>query len=130
MRDDRVTSLGNFNEYRVVCVQFERACPHNGPSVKGIAISQEKFVVNVLKLIRNGVAGALITAMPITSTVAAVRPNAAVPTAGSVGISAQGESAASVPWLPIGIIVATLTLGIYIAATKSKGHATGALSRG
>lgn len=86
--------------------------------------------MNALKLIRNGVAGALIAAMPITSTVAAVRPNAAVPTAGSVGIAAQGESAASVPWLPIGIIIATLTLGIYIASTKGKGEASGALSRG
>ena len=93
-------------------------------------ISQEKFDVNVMKLIRNGVAGALIAAMPITSTVAAVRPNAAVPTAGSAGISAQGESAASIPWLPIGIIIATLTLGSYIASTKGNGKASGALSRG
>ena len=86
--------------------------------------------MNALKLIRNGVAGALNAAMPITSTVAAVRPNAAVPTAGSVGIAAQGERAGSIPWLPIGIIIATLTLGIYIASTKGNGKASGALSRG
>ncbi len=86
--------------------------------------------MNALKLIRNGVAGALIAAMPITSTVAAVRPNAAVPTAGSTAISAQGESAGSLPWIPIGIIVAALTLGIYIASTKGNGKASGALSRG
>ena len=86
--------------------------------------------MNALKLIRNGVAGALIATMPITSTVAAVRPNAAVPTAGSTAISAQSESAVVVPWLPIGIIVATLTLGIYVAASKSNGGASGALSRG
>ena len=86
--------------------------------------------MSALKFIRNGVAGVLVAAMPVTSTVAAVRPNAAVPTAGSTALTAQGQSAASVPWLPIGIIIATLTLGIYIASTKGKGHGHGTLSRG
>ena len=85
--------------------------------------------MSALKFIRNGVAGALIAAMPITSTVAAVRPNAAVPAAGSTAITAQGQSAAGVPWLPIGIVIATLTLGIYIASTKGNSRASGALSR-
>jgi hypothetical protein len=87
--------------------------------------------VNAAKFIRNSVAGALIAVMPVSGTFAAVRPNSAVPTAGSTAIAAQGESsAAALPWLPIGIIVATLTLGLYIAASKSGGKASGALSRG
>lgn len=85
--------------------------------------------MSALKFIRNGVAGALIAAMPITSTVAAVRPNAAVPTAGSTAVTAQGQSATNIAWLPFGIIIATLSLGLYIASTKGKGHASGALSR-
>jgi len=86
--------------------------------------------VSALKIIRNGVAGILVAAMPVTSTVAAVRPNAAVPTAGSTALTAQGQSAASVPWLPIGNVSADLTLGIYIASTKGNGHGHGTLSRG
>lgn len=75
--------------------------------------------MNLGKLIRNGAAGAIIAAMPITSSVAAVRPNAAVPTAGSTAIAAQyepGQSAFAGAWIPLGIIVATVVVGIWLAA--------------
>jgi hypothetical protein len=72
----------------------------------------------------------LIAAMPITGTVAAVRPSVAVPTAGSTAVAAQdygrGEGVA---WLPLGIIIATVILALYIAADKP-GRGRGNLSRG
>lgn len=40
-------------------------------------------------VLRNALAGAIIAAIPVTSTIAAVRPNAAVPTAASTAVSAQ-----------------------------------------
>ena len=40
-------------------------------------------------VIRNALVGAIIAAVPVTSTIAAVRPNAAVPTAGSTAVAAQ-----------------------------------------
>ena len=40
-------------------------------------------------VIRNALAGAIIAAVPVTSTIAAVRPNAAVPTAASTAVTAQ-----------------------------------------
>jgi hypothetical protein len=85
----------------------------------------------VTKFVRNGVAGALIAAMPVSTTAAAVRPNAAVPTAGSTAVTAQGveEGAVVFPWLPIGIIVLTIALALYIAADKN-GDGSGSLSRG
>ena len=86
--------------------------------------------MSVAKILRNGVAGALIAAMPITGTVAAVRPSVAVPTEGSTAVAAQdyGEHG-GIAWLPLGIIIATVILAIYIAADKpGRGH--GSLSRG
>jgi hypothetical protein len=41
------------------------------------------------RLIRNALAGAIIAAVPVTSTLAAVRPSAAVPMVTSVAVAAQ-----------------------------------------
>lgn len=67
----------------------------------------------------------IIAALPITTSAAAVRPNAAVPTAGSASVAAQydnGNSPWAGAWIPLGIIVATLLVGIYIATKDSHGH--------
>jgi hypothetical protein len=77
------------------------------------------------KIIRNGAAGAIIAALPIATSSAAVRPNAAVPTASSTAVAAQydnGNSAFAGAWLPIGIIVATILVGIWIASKDDHGH--------
>ena len=72
------------------------------------------------KIIRNVIAGTLIAAMPVTASVAAVRPAAAIPAASAVSAVQNDDDdyARPVAWLPIGIIVATLLLAIYIASTK------------
>lgn len=41
------------------------------------------------KILRNGIAGALIAALPVTAGVAATRPNAAIPAASSAAVTAQ-----------------------------------------
>lgn len=86
--------------------------------------------MDAARTFRNVVAGALIAATPISGTFAAVRPNAAVPIAASASTSAQGEaSAVATAWLPIGIMIATLALGIYYG-THNPGNGHRSLSRG
>jgi H+/gluconate symporter-like permease len=85
------------------------------------------MVVKVAELIRNGAAGAIIAALPISASVAAVRPNAAVPTAGSTAVAsaAQYENGADIwagAWIPLGIIVATAVVGIILATKDDNGH--------
>lgn len=74
--------------------------------------------MNVSKVIRNSVAGAMIAAMPVSTTVAAVRPNAAVPTAGATAVTAAqyDESAGmGVSWAALAIIALTIAVAIYFA---------------
>lgn len=73
--------------------------------------------MKVSKVFRNSVAGALIAAMPVSTTVAAVRPNAAVPTAGSTAVTAQaGEEAGfGVAWAALAVIALTIIVAIWIA---------------
>lgn len=83
-------------------------------------------------MIRNGAAGAIIAALPISTSVAAVRPNAAVPAASSTAVAAQydnGNAAWAGAWVPLGIIVATLLVGIWIASQDDH-HGHGDLSFG
>ena len=90
------------------------------------------MVVKIGKLIRNGAAGAIIAAMPISSSYAATRPNAAVPTAGSSAVAAQYENGNDFwagAWLPLGIILATIIVGVIIAS-KNGHHGHGNLSFG
>lgn len=84
------------------------------------------------RILRNMTAGALIALTPISATVAAVRPSAAVPAAASSAAVAQGTEPFGVTsgaWLPIGIMIAALALGIYIATTGDK-DGQGSVSRG
>jgi hypothetical protein len=84
-----------------------------------------------LRTFRNIVTAALVIATPVATSMAATRPNVAVPTAAAASSSAaqydDGNSMAGA-WLPIGIIVATILVGIWIASKDSSGH--GDLSRG
>lgn len=84
------------------------------------------------KVIRVGVAAALVASVPLTASVAATRPNAAVPVAGSAAV-AQGSNVSrgvnSLPILPIAVIVTVILAGLYFAADKDK-DGDGALTRG
>jgi hypothetical protein len=84
------------------------------------------------RIIRNGAAAAIIAALPIATSTAAVRPNAAVPTASSTAVTAQydnGNSAWAGAWVPLGIIVATILVGIWIVSEDNH-HGHGNLSFG
>ena len=87
--------------------------------------------MSVAKIVRNGLAGTLIALVPLSAATAAVRPNAAVPTAGSTAVVAQdadgGFAASAWPaWIIIG---ATILVGIWIAVDKDS-EGEGNLSRG
>ena len=73
--------------------------------------------MNVSKVIRNSVAGVLIAAMPVSTTVAAVRPNAAVPAAGATAVVAQDgdEAGFGVAWAALAVIALTVIVAIWIA---------------
>jgi hypothetical protein len=86
--------------------------------------------VSFAKCVRNGVAGALIALVPISTSTAAVRPSAAVPTAGSTAVVAQGDAdGETTPWAAWAIIAATILVGVWIAVDKP-GEGSGTLSRG
>ena len=71
------------------------------------------------KILRNGMIGTLVALLPVTSSLAATRPNEAVPMAASVSSSAAlaDDGDHSVSWLAIGLgvlavaIFAVLVLG-------------------
>ena len=89
------------------------------------------MVVNVAKVFRNSVAGALIAAMPISASVAAVRPNAAVPTAGTTAVTAQVDDDAGpgVAWAALAVIALTVIVAIWIAVDDDS-DGEGAISFG
>jgi hypothetical protein len=64
--------------------------------------------------------------MPISASVAAVRPNAAVPTAGSTAVAAQYENGGNMwagAWIPLGIIIATAVVAVILASEDGhNGH--------
>lgn len=83
------------------------------------------------KILRMGAAAVLAVSVPLSASVAATRPNAAVPVAGAAA-AVQGSSnstRASAPILPIAVIVATLLVGLYFALDSDK-DGKGAFSRG
>jgi hypothetical protein len=82
-------------------------------------------------MLRNAVAGTLIACVPLSATVAATRPNAAVPMAGSQAVTSQYDASgnASMPWLPLAAIGLALIVAIVIVAGHN-GKGNGSLSRG
>ena len=70
--------------------------------------------MNLLKILRNGMAGALIAAVPVTTSIAATRPNAAVPMASSTASTAAAAQDFggdhSYNWLAIGLGVAAIAI--------------------
>lgn len=82
------------------------------------------------KMIRNGVAGLLIAAVPVSSSFAATRPSAAVPTAGSSAVTAQYDDNGKFmdAWPAIAIVVAAILLAIWIASKD--GDSDGNFSQG
>jgi hypothetical protein len=89
--------------------------------------------VSVLKVLRNSVAGVLIAVTPVSMTLASVRPNAAVPTAGSTAVVAQDPADApyigGAAWAAIAVIAVTLVVAIWISVGKDK-DGEGTFSRG
>lgn len=87
--------------------------------------------MKLMRTLRNGVAGALIAAVPMTAAVAATRPNAAVPVAGSTAVVAQDgdyDGRMGIAWPAIAVIVAALIVGVWIALDDDD-DGEGALSR-
>ncbi len=89
--------------------------------------------MSALKVLRNSVAGVLIAVTPVSTTIAAVRPNAAVPTAGSTTVVAQNDADApymgGVAWAAIAVVALTLIVGIWIAVGQDD-DGEGTFSRG
>jgi hypothetical protein len=87
--------------------------------------------VKLQKYFRNALAGTLIACLPVSATVAATRPNAAVPMASAQAVTGQynKDGVAGVPWVPlIAIGIAAIVAIVIIASHNKKG--SGALSRG
>jgi hypothetical protein len=87
--------------------------------------------VKLQKFLRNAIAGTLIACLPVSATVAATRPNAAVPMASAQAVTGQynDEGVAGVPWIPLIAIGIAAIVAIFILASHNK-RGSGALSRG
>ncbi len=90
--------------------------------------------MNVKKFVRNGLAGAMIAVVPLSASVAATRPGAAVPMAGSSAVAAQNDDddddgVFGIAWPALAVIAATIALAIFIALDDD-GDGSGQLSRG
>lgn len=89
--------------------------------------------MSVTKVLRNSMAAALIAVVPVSTTVAAVRPNAAVPTAGSTAVAAQDRVDApyfgGAAWAALAVIALALIVAIWISVEEND-DGEGAFSRG
>lgn len=68
--------------------------------------------MNLTKILRNGVAGTLIALLPVTSSIAATRPSAAVPMASSAASTAalDDDGDGSIGWVGIALGVAAIAI--------------------
>ena len=74
--------------------------------------------MKVMKILRNGVAGALIASVPLSASVAATRPGAAVPVAGSTAAAAQvyqTERRGGIAWPAVAAIALAAAVALWIA---------------
>ena len=89
--------------------------------------------MKLTKLLRNGVAGALIACMPVTATLAATRPNAAVPMAGSAATTAaqydDSAQGGGISWIALAAIGLAVGVAIFLILDKDD-KGSGSLSQG
>ena len=86
------------------------------------------------RIIRNGVAGVLIASVPVSTAIAATRPGAAVPVAGSTAATAQVyddryDRRAGIAWPAVAVIAAALLVALWIILDDDD-EGEGALSPG
>lgn len=82
------------------------------------------------KILRNGIAGAMLASLPLTATVAATRPNAAIPTASSAAVVAQyDDDDGGVSWLALAAIGLAAAVALWIILDDDD-DGEGALSPG
>jgi hypothetical protein len=95
------------------------------------ALLKGSIDVKLTKILRNGVVGALIACVPATASLAATRPNAAVPMASSTAVAAQYDDGhqGGISWVALGAIGLALGVALFLILDKNdKGE--GSVSRG
>jgi hypothetical protein len=85
----------------------------------------------MFKFLHVGTAVLLIAVTPVSASIAAVRPNAAIPASASTSEQevSPRPNMTSASLLPVGIIIAVIALAIYIAATDGSNNGHGTVSR-
>jgi hypothetical protein len=85
------------------------------------------------KILRNGMAGALVALLPVTSSIAATRPSAAVPMVSSAASSAAMAEDSygdhSINWVAIGLGVAAIAIFALLVLDNDHGN-EGSVSAG
>ena len=97
----------------------------------GDNMSERSRSVKLSKVLRNGVAGALIASMPVTASLAATRPNQAVPTAGAVAVVAQDDDdydGKGISWAALAAVGLAVAVALWIILDKDD-EGEGSLSR-
>jgi hypothetical protein len=84
------------------------------------------------KILRNGLAGALIACVPVTASLAATRPNAAVPMASSTAATAaqyEDGHQGGISWVALAAIGLALGVALFLILDKN-GKGEGSVSQG
>lgn len=87
--------------------------------------------MKVMKIVRNGLAGALIASVPLSASMAATRPSAAIPVASSAVVAVQddGNGGYGIAWPAVAVIAITAIVALWIILDDD-GDGDSSLSRG
>lgn len=72
--------------------------------------------MKLARTLRNGIAGALIAALPVTATLGATRPNEAVPVASSAAVTTayQDDDGGGISWVAIAAIGVAVAVALWL----------------
>lgn len=89
--------------------------------------------MKLMRILRTGVAGALIASVPVTASVAATRPASAVPVVSTAAVTSTQvyddyDARPGIAWPAVAVLAAALIVGLWIVLDDDK-DGEGSLSR-
>ena len=72
--------------------------------------------MKLARILRNGIAGALIATLPVTAALGTTRPNEAVPAASSAAVTAayQDDDGGGISWVAIAAIGVAVAVALWL----------------
>ena len=91
--------------------------------------------MKLMRILRTGVAGALIASVPVTASVAATRPASAVPVVSTAAVTATQvyddnyDARPAIAWPAVAVMAAALIVGLWLVLDDDN-DGEGSVSRG